>query len=138
MEYADLIFRNGKVITLDAMDSIAEALAIGDGRILATGTNEEISRFAGERTEIRDLEGRAMTPGFISTHDHFLQYGLSAEFILDIRYPKIRSREEIASAIGERVEGADAGKWIIATGWNETLLDEKRFPNRWDLDPFSP
>ncbi len=138
MESADLIFMNGKVITLDTMNSMAEALAIKDGRILATGTNEEISRFAGERTEVRDLRGRAMTPGLISTHDHFLQYGLSAEFILDIRYPKIRSCEEIASAIGERVKAADEGKWIIATGWDETLLDGKRFPNRWDLDPVSP
>ncbi len=100
MESADLIFRNGKVITLDTMNSIAEALAIKDGRILATGTDEEISQYAGERTEVKDLRGRAMTPGLISTHDHFLQYGLSAEFILDIRYPKIRSCEEIAFAIG--------------------------------------
>ena len=138
MESADLIFRNGKVITLDTMNSIAEALAIKDGRILATGTDEEISQYAGERTEVKDLRGRAMTPGLISTHDHFLQYGLSAEFILDIRYPKIRSCEEIASAIGERVKAADEGKWIIATGWDETLLDGKRFPNRWDLDPVSP
>ena len=138
MESADLILRNGKVITLDPMNSIAEALAVKGGRILATGTNEEISRYAGVRTEVRDLEGRAMTPGLISSHDHFLQHGLSAEFILDIRYPKILSCEDIASAIGERVDEVDTGKWIIATGWDETLLDEKRFPNRWDLDPVSP
>ena len=79
-----------------------------------------------------------MTPGLISSHDHFLQHGLSAEFILDIRYPKIRSCEDIASAIGKRVDEVDTGKWIMATGWDETLLDEKRFPNRWDLDPVSP
>ena len=130
MEPAGDICRNGNVITLDTMNNMTEALAIKDGRILATGTNEEISRFAGERTEVRDLRGRAMTPGLISTHDHFLQYGLSAEFILDIRYPKIRSCEEIASAIRERVKDADKGNWIIATGWDETLLDGKRFPNR--------
>ena len=64
-----------------------------------------------------------MTPELISTHDHFLQSGLSAEFILDIRYPKIRNCEEIASVIGERVKGANKGKWIIATGWDEILLE---------------
>jgi predicted amidohydrolase YtcJ len=138
MESADLIFRNGKVITLDTKNNVAEALAIKDGRILATGTDEEIAEYAGERTEVKDLEGLTLTPGLISTHDHFLQYGLSAEFIIDIRYPKIRSCEGIASAIGERVRGAEAGKWILATGWDETLLDEKRFPNRWDLDTVSP
>jgi predicted amidohydrolase YtcJ len=138
MESADLIMKNGKVITLDTRNTITEAVAIKGERVLATGTNEEISRYVGGGTEVRDLEGRAITPGLISTHDHFLQYGLSAEFILDIRYPRIRNCKEIAMAIGESVKGADKGKWIIATGWDETLLNEKRFPNRWDLDPFSP
>ena len=138
MQSADLIFRNGKVITLDTLNSVTEALAIKDGRILATGTNEVITRYVGKQTEVQDLEGHAMTPGLISTHDHFLQYGLSAKFILDIRFPKIRSCKDIASAIRERVKGADKGNWIIATGWDENLLDEKRFPNRWDLDDVSP
>jgi predicted amidohydrolase YtcJ len=138
MESADLILKNGKVITLDAPNTITEAVAIKGKHVLATGTNEEISGYVSEETEVRDLEGRAVTPGLISTHDHFLQYGLSAEFILDIRYPKIRNCKEIATVIGESVKGAEKGKWIIATGWDETLLDEKRFPNRWDLDPVSP
>jgi len=55
MESADLIFRNGKVITLDAMNRVAEALAVKNGLILATGTNEEISRYSGEQTEVKDL-----------------------------------------------------------------------------------
>ncbi|MBC8224029.1 hypothetical protein H8E65_05530 [Candidatus Bathyarchaeota archaeon] len=59
MESADLIFGNGEVITLDIMNSIAEALAIKDGRILATGTNEEISRYSEERKVVQDLRGRA-------------------------------------------------------------------------------
>jgi predicted amidohydrolase YtcJ len=138
MESADLILKNGKVITLDTQNLITEALAIKGKRVLATGTNEEIFGYTNEGTEVRDLEGRAVTPGLISTHDHFLQYGLSAEFILDIRYPKIRNCKDIAMVIEESVKGVEIGKWIIATGWDETLLDEKRFPNRWDLDPISP
>ncbi|MFB0558910.1 MAG: amidohydrolase family protein, partial [Candidatus Bathyarchaeia archaeon] len=63
---------------------------------------------------------------------------MSAEFILDIRYPKVRSCKEIAEAIADRVAETEKGKWIIATGWDETLLEERRFPNRWDLDPVSP
>jgi len=138
MEPADLILRNGKVITLDSRNTITEAVAIKGERILATCSNEEISEYVGEGTEVRDLDGLAVTPGLISTHDHFLQYGLSAEFILDIRYPKIRNCKEMAVAIDERVKAVDKGKWVIATGWDETLLEEKRFPNRWDLDPVSP
>jgi len=62
MKPAYLIFRNGKVITLDPMNSPAEALAIKGGQSLATDTNEEIFRYIGERTEVKDLEGWAIDP----------------------------------------------------------------------------
>ncbi len=138
MSSADLIIENGVVLTLDKGNTVAEAIAVKEGKILRVGSNEEISEFSGLGTEIIDLKGRAATPGLISTHDHFLQHGLSAEFILDIRYPKVRSCKEIADAIADRVAETEKGKWIIATGWDETLLEERRFPNRWDLDPVSP
>jgi predicted amidohydrolase YtcJ len=138
MEHADTILRNGKIITLDRANTEAQSLAIKDGKILEIGSDDEVSKLSGSRTRVIDLNGKAVTPGLISTHDHFLQHGLSAEFILDIRYPKVRSCSQIAEAIAERVEESEKGKWIIATGWDETLLDERRFPNRWDLDPVSP
>jgi predicted amidohydrolase YtcJ len=138
MEQADLILRNGEIIVLDKSSTIAQALAVKDGKVLKVGSNDDISKLAGPDTDFIDLDGKAVTPGLISTHDHFLQHGLSAEFILDIRYPKVRSCSQIAEAIAERVEGSEKGKWIIATGWDETLLEERRFPNRWDLDPVSP
>jgi predicted amidohydrolase YtcJ len=85
-----------------------------------------------------DLYGKSATPGFISSHDHFLQHGISAEFVLDIRYPKIKSCKEIANVIADRASETKEGKWILARGWDETLLEERRFPNRWDLDSASP
>lgn len=138
MEYADLILNNGKIVTLDPDNSTAEALAIRDGKILKVGTNDELSALIGSNTKIVDLCGRTATPGLISTHDHFLQHGITAEFIIDIRYPKVKSCREIADAVAERVAETEKGKWIIATGWDETLLEERRFPTRWDLDPVSP
>jgi predicted amidohydrolase YtcJ len=138
MEPADLILMNGVVLTLDSQDTVSEAAAVKKGKILSVGSDEEMSKLSGAGTRVIDLKGRTATPGLISTHDHFLQHGLSAEFILDIRYPKARSCREIAEAIAERAAETEKGKWIIATGWDETLLKERRFPNRWDLDPASP
>ncbi len=134
----DLILTNGVILTLDSLDTKSEAIAVKDGKILSVGSNDEISKLSGPRTKVIDLKGRTATPGLISTHDHFQQHGISAEFILDIRYPKVRSCREIAEALAERVAETEKGKWIIATGWDETLLEERRFPNKWDLDPASP
>ena len=138
MKYADLILKGGEVIALDGMDSMVEAVAVKEGKILKVGSNSEIQALVGPGTEVIDLEGRAVTPGLISTHDHFLQYGIAAEFVSDIRYPKVKNIEEIAEVVAGRVAEAEKGTWILASGWDETLLEENRFPTRWDLDPVSP
>ena len=69
-ETADLIFLNGRYITLDAREQIAEAMAIKDGRILAVGGNEEIKKLAGPGTKAEDLAGRTVLPGLIESHCH--------------------------------------------------------------------
>jgi len=68
---SDLILINGKVITVDAHDSVAEAVAIQGGKIVAVGTNEEIRKLASKNARIVDLHGRTATPGLIDTHCHF-------------------------------------------------------------------
>jgi len=67
----DTILVNGKVITVDARDTIAEAVAISGGRIVAVGTTADIKARAGSATQVIDLGGRAVTPGLIDTHVHF-------------------------------------------------------------------
>ena len=110
MAPADLILVNGVVLTLDSRDTMSEAVAVKDGKIVTVGSDEEMSKLSGPGTRVIDLKGRTATPGLISTHDHFLQHGLSAEFILDIRYPKARSCREIAETIAERAAETEKGK----------------------------
>lgn len=135
---ADMVLTNGKIITLDEKGTIAEAVAVKYGRIAKVGSDVEVSGLIRSRTEVIDLQGRAVTPGLISTHDHFLDYGLNARFGIDLWYPKVKSISDIVKAVEMKVRETPKGEWIIGYGWDENLLEEGRPPNRWDLDPVSP
>ena len=71
---ATLILTNGNVVTLDTSDTIAEAIAIKKDKILSIGSNEGLLEYSGKNTMNLDLDGKTVTPGLISSHDHFLQY----------------------------------------------------------------
>jgi len=134
---ADLVLMRGRVITVDAENRIAEAVAVKDGRILAVGSNEEIRRYIGEGTEILDLEGRAVLPGLIDSHLHLLSLGLTM-FWINCSSPPMRSIGDIVEAVRHRAEELGPGEWIIGRGWDQSKLEERRFPNRWDLDEAAP
>ncbi len=138
MSFADLVFKNGPVVTMDAKRRVADAMAVKGGRILAIGSEPEVKRLIGPTTEVIDLEGQALTPGLVNTHDHMLEQGISSAFVTDIRYPKARSIKDIQGIMEDRVREASPGQWVLGHAWDETLLDERRFPTRHDLDPFSP
>jgi predicted amidohydrolase YtcJ len=138
MSFADLVFKNGPVVTMDAKRRVADAVAVKDGRILAVGSEPEVKRLIGPTTEVIDLEGQALTPGLVNTHDHMLEQGISSAFVTDIRYPKAKSIKDIQGIMEDRVREASPGQWVLGHAWDETLLDDRRFPNRHDLDPFSP
>ena len=138
MDYADLVLWNGPIITMDRNKRIVEAVAVKDGRITAAGYKPEVQRLIGPRTEIVDLEGKTVTPGLVNTHDHFLEHGMASAFNVDIRYPQARSIKEIVGLLEERVKEAEPGQWVLGNVWDETLLTERRFPTRYDLDPVSP
>src|SRR5512138_3140672 len=73
----DLVLVNGKVLTLDEQSSVTEAIAVRDGRILATGSNASIRALAGARTRVLDVSGKTVIPGLIDTHAHFKAAGLA-------------------------------------------------------------
>jgi len=138
MSFVDLVIKNGPVVTMDAKLRIAEAVAVKDGKIVAVGSEPEVKRLIGPMTEVIGLAGRALTPGLVNTHDHMLEHGISSAFVADIRYPKARSIEDIQGIMEDRIREASAGQWVLGHAWDETLLEERRFPTRYDLDPFSP
>lgn len=132
--YADLIIINGKIITVDQDDSIVEAVACKGNKIIAVGSNDQIKTYAGKHTQVMDLEGKTMTPGFIDTHVHFSAGGRNVRRV-DLRY--VRSMDALVEELRKKAETLPPGRWIQGFGYNESKLAEKRFPNRYDLDKAS-
>ena len=135
---ADTVLRGGKIITVDEKDNVCQALAIKYGMIAYVGSDEGVEKFIKKKTKVIHLNGRCVTPGFITTHEHFLRYGLNALFGIDLWYPKVKSIDDIIKAVAEKAAETPKGEWVFGWGWDENLLKEKRYPNRWDLDKAAP
>jgi len=133
----DLVLVNGKIITMDPNDSIAEAVAIKDGKIVAVGSNKLIKKMVGRYTQIIDLEGMTATPGLIDAHCHFAIGGIGLLYILDLSYPQVRKIEDIVLKVKAKVETLNPGEWVYGRGWDEGKLEELRYIYASDLDPVS-
>jgi len=139
--YADLILVNGKIITVDDEDSVAEAVAVKMGKIVKTGTTEEVESLAGDGTTRIDLEGRAVLPGLTDCHVHMISGGTRAldQSRVDCRdfyHPEIKSIEDIVEKMREQAKKTEKGEWVVAVGspMQDLRFEEQRFPTRWDLD----
>jgi len=130
----DLMLINGKIITVDEKDSIAQALAIHNGKILAVGTNEEIRKIAGKDARVIDLHGRTATPGLIDAHCHFDETAA----IYGIELSKITKISEAVELVRQKVATHKPGEWIKGSGWDEGKLAEARYITAADLDKVAP
>lgn len=130
---ADLLIYNGKIYTLDSISSMAEAMAVKDGKIIALGTREEIQKkYQGE--EQMDVMGKAIFPGFIDAHCHF--YGM-AQNLQYVDLTGSQSFEEVLFRLNSFQLVLEDG-WIVGRGWDQNLWEKKEFPNRQMLDKAYP
>ena len=134
---AEMVLVNGRILTVDPHDSVAEAVAIGpDARIIAVGSNAEIRARMDANTKVIDLHGRTATPGLIDSHGHFADGGI--EELNDVNLRDATSIADIVQRIAERAKTAKPGEWIQGTGWDESKLVELRYVHAADLDKVTP
>jgi hypothetical protein len=133
-EKADLILTNGVIWTGDAAKPRVEAVAIRGEEIVAAGKNDEIRRWAGEKTRVVDLKGRFAVPGFNDAHIHLAGGGLGK---LAVELGGAKSLGEFQQRIRARLSDYRPGEWVTGRGWDHTLWPEMRFPTRHDLDAVS-
>jgi predicted amidohydrolase YtcJ len=126
----DAIYVNGDIYT-QAKPGRAQALAVRDGRIVAIGANDEIRKLKGGHTQVIDLGGRFVMPGFNDAHCHLQSGGFEQ---MNVNLVGTRSLVEMQQRIAERAKTAAPGDWIIGEGWDHTLWPGQKLPTRQDMD----
>ena len=135
---ADLVLRNGHIITMDGVGQAVNAMAVRDGRILSLGDYETVSGYISSGTRVLDLHGNTVLPGLIDVHTHVMQWAktiLRGE--IDAGHNAVRSIPEIVKAVAERTVTIPHRQWIRGSGWDDDKFAERRYITRHDLDPVS-
>ncbi len=142
---ADAVFYGGDILTMAGDQAqYVEALAVREGKIVMTGTKDEVLKLAGEPTQKIDLQGKTLMPGFIDAHGHMADYTLRWD-APDLSAPPVGNVKSIADIQGKLKRYLDAHpelaqstqKLLVAQGYDDGLLAEKRHPTRDDLDQVS-
>ncbi len=131
------LFVNGHVMTGELNQRPASAVAVREGRIVAVGSDSDVKAWNGPSTEVIDLAGRTMAPGFNDSHCHPMYVGFGLQQVNASTPPNV-SISDITRRIAERVQETSPGMWVMARGYDQARLAENRHPNRQDLDAVAP
>src|ERR1039458_9457231 len=138
---ADLVLRNGKIVTMNPALPTVQALAVRGGTIAAVGTESVIAQWIGPKTKVIDLHGMLAIPGFIEGHGHFTGVG---EFRMGLDLREARTWDDIVAQVARAVAQAKPGEWIIGRGWHQSKWtvapnpNVEGFPLHASLDKVSP
>jgi predicted amidohydrolase YtcJ len=134
---ADLLLVNGKIVTVDAEDSIVQAVAVKGDRIVAVGSTKDMRKLARKDATVINLHGRMVLPGIIDSHTH---PHMAAMGFLEIncRGKEIKGIKDIQAAVAKKASEIKAGVWIQGSNYNDSKLKEKRQITRWELDKAAP
>ena len=134
---ADTVLFNGKIVTVDKDFSIREALAIGHGQILATGTSAAMKKLAGDKAKLIDLGGRTVIPGLTDGHIHGIRAALT--FGTEVNWIGVTTLKEALEKIRQAAKSQKPGSWIVvAGGWTEEQFAEKRRPTPAEIAALAP
>lgn len=129
------IFVHGRIYTMDQSLPLAEAVAVDGDRVAAVGPPHQVLTLAGPGTEVVDLDGRAVVPGFIDSHVHFLDFGLR---LRAVELKDVTSLDMALERVAEACSRSRPGVWVVGGGWNKNLWQGDEFPTREHLDRVSP
>ena len=133
-QQADLIIHHATLYTVDSAFSMAEAMAVKDGKILATGSNDFILKNYSSKESV-DAKGKAVYPGFIDAHAHFVGYGQSL-FTADLYDTK--SFEEVLDRLQKFAAAHPSEQWILGRGWDQNKWPGKAYPTNEQLNRLFP
>ncbi len=131
----DLIIHNAKVVTVDNKFTIVQAMAIKDGKILQTGSNEEVLKSKVASTTLKDMQGKTVLPGLIDSHVHPANAAMH-EF--DHPIPAFQNIQDVLDYIKARAKILPKGEWIVLSQVFITRLKEQRYPTKAEMDAAAP
>ncbi len=134
---ATLILTHGQIHTLDRANPLAEAVAIADGKIVATGSHDRIMSFAAEGTQIVDLKGHTVIPGLNDSHLHLIRGGLN--YNLELRWEGVPSLADALRMLKDQADRTPSPQWVrVVGGWSEFQFAERRMPTLEELNEAAP
>ncbi|OXB17004.1 amidohydrolase [Flavobacterium reichenbachii] len=132
-ETADLIVTNAKVAVMDKNHTISQAIAIKNGKVAATGTNEAILHLKGDKTQLIDANGRTLIPGLNDSHLHLTRAGRF--YNAELRWDGVTSLKEALKMLKEQAARTPSGQWVrVVGGWSPFQFKEKRFPTAAEIN----